>query len=194
MSKRFCRFFCYFICVFLLRIEFGVIPSSKMDRCLRELIFNSGGWYYFYLKIFFSILFYKTFPNSKVSDIILERVGHTFVVKENGPNALEEVFLTFNFVLFFISFYGGVKTMLYPLVLLWWGYSTCVQENTICTSWWVLSYYHMLLWISLMKRWILEYLHLFLLFTINLFIFLYISNFIYIYIFIHSFLPGIVQL
>jgi hypothetical protein len=33
----------------LLRIEFGVIPSSKVDQCLTEWIFRLGG-YYFYLK------------------------------------------------------------------------------------------------------------------------------------------------
>jgi hypothetical protein len=39
----------------LLRIEFGVIPSSKVNQFLMECISNAGG-YYFYLKIF--ILFY----------------------------------------------------------------------------------------------------------------------------------------
>jgi hypothetical protein len=46
-----------------------------VDQCLTEWIDNSGG-YYFYLKIFVSILFYIIFANFKVLDIILERIGH----------------------------------------------------------------------------------------------------------------------
>jgi hypothetical protein len=30
----------------LLRIEFGIIPSSKADQCLTEWIDDSGGYYY----------------------------------------------------------------------------------------------------------------------------------------------------
>jgi membrane-associated PAP2 superfamily phosphatase len=75
----------------LLRIVFGVIPSSKVDQCLTEWIYNSGG-YYFYLK-FFSILFYIIFANFKVLDILLERFFHVLIVKGNHPNILEEVLL-----------------------------------------------------------------------------------------------------
>jgi hypothetical protein len=68
----------------LLRIEFGVIPSSKVDQCLTKCIYDSGG-YYFYLKIVF------WFANFKVLDIILERVVLILIVKGENPNILEKV-------------------------------------------------------------------------------------------------------
>jgi hypothetical protein len=40
-----------FISFSLLGIEFEVIPFLKVNQCLTEQIFNSGG-YYLYLKIF----------------------------------------------------------------------------------------------------------------------------------------------
>jgi hypothetical protein len=70
--------------------------------------------------------------------------------------------------------------MLYPLVFLWQGYWTCVQEKVMCTSWWVLSYCYMLLWISLMRRCILEYFYIYW-FLISCSFFFYIMKIICIY-------------
>jgi hypothetical protein len=55
ISELLCRFFFVYLFSFsfsLLRIEFGVIQSSKVVQCLTEWIHDSGG-YYLYLKIFF---------------------------------------------------------------------------------------------------------------------------------------------
>jgi hypothetical protein len=54
-----CRFFFVYLLSFsfsLLRIEFGVIQSSKVDQCLMEWI-DGPGSYYFYLKIYFRFYF-----------------------------------------------------------------------------------------------------------------------------------------
>jgi hypothetical protein len=61
MSEWSCRFVFFFVYLYLflfslLRIEFGVIPSSKLDQYLKKWIDESGG-YYFYLKIFFPFYF-----------------------------------------------------------------------------------------------------------------------------------------
>jgi hypothetical protein len=73
-----------------------------VDKCLTEWIYNSGG-YYFYLKIFVSILFYIIFANFKVLHIILERVFfHCFDLSRGKyPNVLEKVL----YILFYIYFH-----------------------------------------------------------------------------------------
>jgi hypothetical protein len=60
----------------LLQIEFGVIPSSKVDRCLTEWINLL-----FLFENIFSILFYIIFANFKVLDTILESFFHILIVK-----------------------------------------------------------------------------------------------------------------
>jgi hypothetical protein len=92
MSELWCRFCFVYLLLFsfsLLRIEFGVIPSSKVDQCLTEWIDNSGG-YYFCLKIFVSILFYIIFGTFKVLDIILDFFIHILFVKWKNPNISEK--------------------------------------------------------------------------------------------------------
>jgi hypothetical protein len=51
-------------------------------------------------EIFYALSF-TTFPNFKVLDIILTVIVHTFHLRRNGQNALEEVFFTFIFFHFF---------------------------------------------------------------------------------------------
>jgi hypothetical protein len=82
----------------LLRIEFGVIPSSKVDQCLTEWIYHSGGLILFSFEDIFP--FYLNF---KVLDIILEGVGHVLIVKGKYPNILEKVLYIY-FYFIFISF------------------------------------------------------------------------------------------
>jgi hypothetical protein len=139
-------------------IKSGSMPD-RMDWWLRRLLIL--------FENIFSILFYVIFANFKVLGIFLGRVFHVLIVKGDYPIFLEKVF--YNLFYFHFHFFLEGKSYVVPL---WQGYSTYVQENTICTSWWVLSYCHMLLWISLMKRCISEFIsYLFLLF---IFIYLYI--------------------
>jgi hypothetical protein len=67
------------------------IPSSKVDKYLTKHIDDLGG----YLKIF-SILFYITFPNFKVLDIILEGVVYLGKIS-NGRSFSYLIFFLFQF-------------------------------------------------------------------------------------------------
>jgi hypothetical protein len=57
---------------------------DTMDIFFRRLIL-------FLFENIFSTLFYIIFPNFKVLDIILERVGHIFVVRGKDRKDLDEV-------------------------------------------------------------------------------------------------------
>jgi hypothetical protein len=75
----------------LLRLEFGVVLSSEVDKCLKDWISNSGGLFYL-LFLNISLFYFIKFPNFEVPHIILGTDSHVLDVKGNVLNVLEEVF------------------------------------------------------------------------------------------------------